>query len=64
MNKIGQGQADTQNPRTNNQFLATRGLPTLATGEKARYILERLAESSRPFGTQVELKGATAEIHP
>lgn len=64
MNKIGQGQADTQNPRANNQFLATRGLPALATGEKARYILERLAESSRPFGTQVEVKGSTAEIGP
>ncbi len=27
MNKIGKGQADTQDPRANNQFLATRGLP-------------------------------------
>jgi poly-gamma-glutamate synthesis protein (capsule biosynthesis protein) len=63
MNKLGQGQADTQNPRTNNQFLATRGLPTPATGEKARYILERLAESARPFGTTVEVRGDTAEIN-
>jgi poly-gamma-glutamate capsule biosynthesis protein CapA/YwtB (metallophosphatase superfamily) len=62
MNKIGKGQADTQDPRANNQFLATRGLPTRATGEKARYILERLADSCRPFGTVVELKGDVAEI--
>jgi len=62
LNKIGKGQADTQDPRANNQFLATRGLPTRATGEKARYILERLADSCRPFGTVVELKGDMAEI--
>jgi poly-gamma-glutamate capsule biosynthesis protein CapA/YwtB (metallophosphatase superfamily) len=64
LNKIGKGQADTQDPRANNQFLATRGLPTPATGEKARYILERLADSCRPFGTTIEVKGAIAEIHP
>jgi poly-gamma-glutamate capsule biosynthesis protein CapA/YwtB (metallophosphatase superfamily) len=62
MNKIGKGQADTQNPRANNQFLATRGLPTPATGEKARYILERLADSCRQFGTAIEVKGDMAEI--
>jgi poly-gamma-glutamate capsule biosynthesis protein CapA/YwtB (metallophosphatase superfamily) len=62
LNKIGKGQADTQNPRANNEFLATRGLPTPATGEKARYILERLADSCRPFGTTVELTGDMAEI--
>ena len=44
-------------------FLDTRGLPKPATGEQARYILERLAESSRPFGTLVEVKGETAEIN-
>jgi poly-gamma-glutamate capsule biosynthesis protein CapA/YwtB (metallophosphatase superfamily) len=62
LNKIGQGQADTQDEHTNNLFLQTRGLPTPATGEQAHYILERLAELSRPFGTTVELKGDTAEI--
>jgi poly-gamma-glutamate capsule biosynthesis protein CapA/YwtB (metallophosphatase superfamily) len=63
MNKIGQGQPDTQDEHTNNLFLQTRGLPTLATGEKAGYILGRLADSSRPFGTKVEVKGDTAEIN-
>jgi poly-gamma-glutamate synthesis protein (capsule biosynthesis protein) len=63
MNKIGQGQPDTQDEHTNNLFLQTRGLPTPATGEKARYILERLADASRPFGTKVEVKGDTAEIN-
>ncbi|MGP0071869.1 MAG: CapA family protein [Bryobacteraceae bacterium] len=62
MNKIGQGQADTQDEHTNNLYLQTRGLPTPATGEQAHYILQRLADASRPFGTTVELKGDTAEI--
>jgi poly-gamma-glutamate capsule biosynthesis protein CapA/YwtB (metallophosphatase superfamily) len=61
-NKIGQGQADTQDEHTNNLFLQTRGLPAPATGEQAHYILERLAGLSRPFGTTVEVKGDTAEI--
>jgi hypothetical protein len=62
MNKIGQGQSDTQNPYANNLYLQTRGLPKPATGEQARYILERLADASRPFGTTVEIKGEMAEI--
>jgi poly-gamma-glutamate synthesis protein (capsule biosynthesis protein) len=62
MNKIGQGQPDTQDPYANNLFLQTRGLPKLATGDQARYILERLADASRSFGTTMDVKGATAEI--
>ena len=61
-NKIGDGQPDTHDEHTNNLFLQTRGLPTPATGEQAHYILERLADLSRPFGTRVEVKGETAEI--
>jgi hypothetical protein len=61
-NRIGQGQADTQDERTNNLFLQTRGLPRPATGEQAKYIFERLADLSRPFGTTVEVNGDIAEI--
>jgi len=61
-NKIGEGQADMHDEHTNNLFLKTRGLPTPATGEQARYILERLADLSRPFGTTVVVKGDAAEI--
>jgi poly-gamma-glutamate synthesis protein (capsule biosynthesis protein) len=63
MNKIGQGEPDLHDEHTNNLFLQTRGLPRLATGNQARYILERLADASRPFGTKVEVKGDTAEIN-
>ena len=62
LNYVGEGQPDIHNAYANNQFLDTRGLPAPATGRKATYILERLADASKPFGTTVELKGDTAEI--
>ena len=62
MNNIGEGQPDVHNEFTNNQFLDTRGLPSAATGARASYILERLADASQPFGTRIEVTGATADI--
>lgn len=62
LNYIGEGQPDIHNPYANNQFLHTRGLPAPATGARARYILERLADFSKPFRTRFEFKGDTAEI--
>jgi poly-gamma-glutamate synthesis protein (capsule biosynthesis protein) len=62
MNNIGQGQPDMQDEHTNNLFLQTRGLPKPATGDQAGYILQRLADASRPFGTTVEIKGETGQI--
>ena len=62
MNYVGEGQPDIHNAYTNNDFLDTRGLPSPATGARAGYILQRLAELSKPFGTTVEVKGDTAEI--
>ena len=61
-NKIGQGPADYQDERDNNLFMKTRGLPAPATGEQAHYILERLADLSRPFGTTLMINGDSAEI--
>jgi hypothetical protein len=62
MNYVGEGQPDIHNAYTNNKFLDTRGLPSPATGARAGYILQRLADASKPFGTIVEIKGDTAEI--
>jgi poly-gamma-glutamate capsule biosynthesis protein CapA/YwtB (metallophosphatase superfamily) len=62
MNFMGDGQPNVRDPHATNEFLYTRGLPSAATGAQARYILERVAELSKPFGTKVEMKGETAQI--
>jgi hypothetical protein len=64
LNNIGEGQPDVHSEYTNNQFLDTRGLPSPATGAQAGYILRRVADESRIFGTRVEVKGDRAEIVP
>lgn len=63
LNAIGDGQPDMHDPHANNEFLDTRGLPSAAAGAKARYILERLAALSAPFGTSIEVSGETARIN-
>jgi poly-gamma-glutamate capsule biosynthesis protein CapA/YwtB (metallophosphatase superfamily) len=62
LNYVGEGQPDIHNAYTNNEFLDTRGLPSPVMGARAGYILQRLADASKPFGTTVEIKGDTAEI--
>jgi poly-gamma-glutamate synthesis protein (capsule biosynthesis protein) len=62
LNYVGEGQPDIHDAYTNNEFLDTRGLPSPATGARAGYILQRLADLSKPFGTTFEVKGDTAEI--
>jgi poly-gamma-glutamate capsule biosynthesis protein CapA/YwtB (metallophosphatase superfamily) len=62
LNTLGEGQPDVHSEYTNNQFLDTRGLPSPATGARAGYILQRLADESKPFGTTFEIKGDRAEI--
>ena len=62
LNYAGEGQPDIHNAYTSNQFLHTRGLPAPATGARAGYILERLAEFSKPFGTKFHINGETGEI--
>ncbi len=62
LNNLGEGQPDVHNEYANNQFLDTRGLPSPVTGSRAGYILQRLADASKPFGTVLEIKGDTAEI--
>jgi poly-gamma-glutamate capsule biosynthesis protein CapA/YwtB (metallophosphatase superfamily) len=62
LNIIGEGQPDAHSEYTNNQFLDTRGLPSAATGAKAGYILQRLADESKPFGTTIEIADGTGRI--
>jgi poly-gamma-glutamate synthesis protein (capsule biosynthesis protein) len=62
LNNLGEGQPDVHNEYANNQFLDTRGLPSPAAGARAGYILQRLADASKPFGTTIEIKGDRAEI--
>jgi poly-gamma-glutamate synthesis protein (capsule biosynthesis protein) len=64
LNAIGAGQPDVHNPYADNEFLRTRGLPSPARGARAGYILQRLADASKPFGTTVTVRGETAMIVP
>ena len=61
-NKVGEGQPDVHDEHDVNLFLPTRGLPKPVTGEQAWYILDRLANLSRPFGTDIEISGDSAEV--
>ncbi len=62
MNYVGNGQPDVHSQYTSNEFLHTRGLPSAAEGAQARYILERVADFSKPFGTRIAIEGGTATI--
>lgn len=62
LNNIGKGQPDVHSEFTNNEYMDTRGLPSAANSERAGYILQRVADESKPFGTRLEIKGDTAEI--
>ncbi len=62
LNNVGEGVPDPHNRYTHNRFLETRGLPAPATGLKASYILQRMADLSKPFGTEMELKGDKAKV--
>jgi poly-gamma-glutamate synthesis protein (capsule biosynthesis protein) len=62
LNNVGNGQPDIHDGLANNEFLDTRGLPSPAAGARAGYILQRLADASKPFGTTIEVSRDTAEI--
>lgn len=56
LNEMGEGTAPS--PR----FYETRGAPSLAKGDQARGILERLQKISAPYGTKLTIKGESATI--
>jgi hypothetical protein len=62
LNPLGEGQPDVHSPRASNQFLHTRGLPSPAAGARAGYILQRVADASKPFGTAIVVKGESAAV--
>jgi poly-gamma-glutamate capsule biosynthesis protein CapA/YwtB (metallophosphatase superfamily) len=62
LNNVGEDQPDVHNEYTNNRFLDTRGLPSPAKGARAAYILQRLADASKPLGTTTEINGDMAVI--
>jgi poly-gamma-glutamate synthesis protein (capsule biosynthesis protein) len=62
LNYVGNGQPDMHSQYTSNEFLHTRGLPSPAEGAQARYILERVAEFSKPFGTRLAIADGAASI--
>ncbi|MDZ4729217.1 MAG: hypothetical protein SH820_04670 [Xanthomonadales bacterium] len=39
-----------------------RGAPFLAQGGEATVILSRVADISRPYGTEIRIEGDTAEV--
>ena len=62
MNYVGNGQPDMHSQYTANEFLHTRGLPSAAEGAQARYILERVAQFSKSFGTRLVIDGDEGRI--
>jgi len=62
LNTIGDGQPDVHDEYASNEFLHTRGLPTAASGARAGYILARVADASKPFGTRVDIAQGVATI--
>ena len=62
MNKVGKGLPNPHDQFDVNQYHRTRGLPKPATGNQARFLLERFAELSKPFGTQIEVSRETAQV--
>ena len=62
MNKIGSGLPNPHDQFDVNEYHRTRGLPRAVKGAQARYLLERFAQLSKPFGTDVRITGETAEV--
>lgn len=63
MNKVGVGLPNPHDQFDVNQYHLTRGLPRAVEGAQARFLLERFARFSEPYGTHVEIDGDFAEVH-
>ena len=61
-NKIDEGEPDVHEEHTDNLFSPDTRVAEAGNRGQAHYILERLADLSRPFGTTVVVNGDMAEI--
>ena len=62
MNKIGTGLPNPHDEFDVNEYHRTRGLPRAVKGAQARHLLERFAQLSKAYGTDVRVTGDTAEV--
>lgn len=62
MNKVGKGLPNPHDEYDVNEYHRTRGLPKPATAKQARFLLERLARLSAPYGTELILEDGTARL--
>lgn len=62
MNKVGKGLPNPHDQFDVNEYHRTRGLPRAATGNQARFLLERFALLSSKYGTELRIEGGTAEL--
>ncbi|WP_233853005.1 CapA family protein [Paraburkholderia sp. HD33-4] len=63
MNKIGRGLPNPHDQFDVNEYHRTRGLPRPAKGNQARFLLERFAQFSKVFGTELVIRDdGTAEL--
>jgi poly-gamma-glutamate synthesis protein (capsule biosynthesis protein) len=62
MNKVGKGLPNPHDEFDVNEYHRTRGLPRPATGNQARFLLDRLAELSKGYGTELAIEGDVAAL--
>jgi poly-gamma-glutamate synthesis protein (capsule biosynthesis protein) len=62
MNKVGKGLPNPHDEFDVNEYHRTRGLPRRATGDQARFLLERFAQLSSSCGTRIVIEDGTAEL--
>lgn len=62
MNKVGKGLPNPHDEFDVNEYHRTRGLPRPATGKQARFLLERFAQLSSAYGTQIAIVDERAEL--
>lgn len=63
MNKIGKGMPNPHDQFDVNEYHRTRGLPKPATGKQASFLLDRFAQFSKVYGTEISIKDGRAELN-